>query len=231
MFGVTLGLLAAGLGVSQKRKVEAPFAPYALLYFVADTERELTRLPMKYTQISDADEITIGNRLAKQFENQYQDQDEERRAVEAYLRVVGERVAAKAHRKLPYQFHYIPERYFVNAFAIPGGHVFMGAGLMDLMESEDELAAVLGHEIEHIDHKHCIERVQFERAMRKIPLADVFVIPAEVFQQGYNKDQEAEADSEGTALSVAAGYSPQGAVDLFQHFQKLEEQYFGKSRR
>jgi predicted Zn-dependent protease len=229
LFAVTLGLLAAGLAVSQKRKVEAPFAPDALHYFVADTERELTRLPAKYTAIPDDQEIKIGNQIAQQIAQQYQ--DEEGKAVEAYLRSVGDRVAAKAHRKLPYKFHYIPERSFVNAFAIPGGHVFMGAGLMDLMESEDELAAVLGHEIEHIDHKHCIERVQFERALRKIPLGDVFAIPAEVFQLGYNKDQEAEADREGTALSVAAGYSPQGAVDLFQHFQKLEEQYFGKSRR
>ncbi|HKF22047.1 MAG TPA: M48 family metalloprotease [Candidatus Angelobacter sp.] len=229
LFAVTLGLLAAGLAASQKNQVEARFGPDALHYFLADTQRELTRLPAKYTAISDDEEIKIGNQIAQQIE--HEGQDEEGKAVEAYLRLVGNRVAAKAHRKLPYKFHYIPERSFINAFAIPGGHVFMGAGLMDLMESEDELAAVLGHEIEHIDHKHCIERVQFERAMRKIPLAEVFVIPAEVYQEGYSKDQEAEADSEGTALSVAAGYSPQGAVDLFQHFQKLEEQYFGKNRR
>jgi len=229
MFAVTLGVLTAGLVVSQARKVDAPFTPNALLYFVADTQRELTRLPMKYTQIPDKEEIRIGNQLAQQYE--HESLDDEGKAVQAYLQSVGARVATKAHRNLPYTFHYIPERYFVNAFAIPGGHVFMGAGLMNLMESEDELAAVLGHEIEHIDHNHCIERVQIEAALRHIPLADVFALPVEVFEAGYNKDQELEADREGTRLSVAAGYSPQGAVDVFEHFQKLEEEYFGKSRR
>jgi beta-barrel assembly-enhancing protease len=230
MFAVTLGFLAAGLVVSQARKVEAPFAPNALLYFVADTERELTRLPMKYTRISDEDEIKYGDQIASEIESSTQ--DDEGKVVEAYLQTVGNRVAAKAYRKLPYKFHYIPERNFVNAFAIPGGHVFMGAGLMALMENEDELAAVLGHEIEHIDHYHCAERLQLEAALRKIPIGKlIFVIPAAVFQDGYNKDQELEADREGTKLSVNAGYSPQGAVDVFEHFQKLEEEYFGKRQR
>jgi predicted Zn-dependent protease len=229
MFAVTLGLLAASLIVSQKRKVEASFGPNALLYFVADTQRELTRLPVQFKPVSDDEEIKIGDQLAQVLNHEYQ--DEEHKAVETYLQSVGARVAAKAHRKLPYKFHYIPERYFVNAFAIPGGHVFMGAGLMNLMESEDELAAVLGHEIEHIDHNHCIERVQIEAALQHIPLAEVLRIPVEVFEAGYNKDQELEADREGTRLAVAAGYSPQGAVDVFEHFRKLEEEYFGKSRR
>ena len=65
---------------------------------------------------------------------------------------VGSELATHAHRMLPYKFHYIPNPNFVNAFALPGGHVYVGAGLVSLMDSEDELAALIGHEIEHIDH-------------------------------------------------------------------------------
>jgi predicted Zn-dependent protease len=227
-FAVVLALLAAGLVLSQTRKVEAPVAPNALLYLVADTERELTRLPMAYTRIPDSDEIKIGNRIAGEIEKSTQ--DDEGKIVEAYLRMVGARVAANAHRKLPYKFHYLPERSFINAFAIPGGHVFMGAGLLSLMENEDELAAVLGHEIEHIDHYHCIERLQVEAALRKIPLGELVSLPAEVFQAGYNKDQELEADREGTRLAVAAGYSPEGAIQVFAQFQKMEENLYGKAK-
>ena len=86
-----------------------------------------------------------------------------------YVSRVGAKVAARAHRKLPYKFHYIPNMDFVNAFALPGGHVYIGAGLVALMDSEDELAAVLGHEIEHIDHYHCAERVQTEAAPPEDP--------------------------------------------------------------
>src|SRR5207244_13551377 len=48
-------------------------------------------------------------------------------------------------------FHYIPDPNLINAFALPGGHVFIGRGMLDLMTTEDQLATVLGHEVEHID--------------------------------------------------------------------------------
>jgi beta-barrel assembly-enhancing protease len=227
-FAVVLALLIAGLITSQARKVEAPVAPTALLYLVADTQRELTRLPMKYTRISDADEIKIGNRIVEEIGESKQ--DEEGKVVETYLRKVGNRVAAHAHRKLPYTFHYLPDLHFVNAFALPGGHVFMGAGLLSLMENEDELAAVLGHEIEHIDHYHCAERYQLEAALQHVPLGSVVYIPFQVFQAGYSKDQELEADREGTRLAVASGYSPQGAIQVFARFQKMEEAMRGKNK-
>jgi beta-barrel assembly-enhancing protease len=227
-FAVVLALLIAGLITSQARKVEAPVAPTALLYLVADTQRELTRLPMKYTRISDADEIKIGNRTIEELGESKQ--DDEGKAVEAYLRKVGSRVAAHAHRKLPYTFHYLPDLHFVNAFALPGGHVYMGAGLLSLMENEDELAAVLGHEIEHIDHYHCVERYQLEAALRHVPLGALVYIPVQLFQAGYSKDQELEADREGTSLAVASGYSPEGAIQIFTRFQKMEEAMRGKNK-
>jgi predicted Zn-dependent protease len=92
------------------------------------------------------------------------------------------------------------------------------------MDSEDELAAVIGHEIEHIDHYHCAERVQRERALRKIPLGGLVALPIEVFEAGYSKDQELEADREGTRLAVEAGYSANGAVRMFESFERLYEE-------
>lgn len=218
----SLALLVGGMVLTQTRPVEAPVAPTALLYLVADTERELTRLPMHYTRIPDAEEIKIGDGIAKFIDESHP--DEENRLIERYIQSVGNRVAAHAFRKLPYKFHYIPDRGFINAFALPGGHVYMGAGLLDLMENEDELAGVLGHEIEHIDRYHCAERLQWERAMRKIPLLQLASLPVEIFEAGYTKDQELEADREGVNLAVLAGYSPEGAIQVFAEFQKLEEE-------
>ncbi|HET9182160.1 MAG TPA: M48 family metalloprotease [Candidatus Angelobacter sp.] len=224
-FSATFLLLLLGLVLSQTRKINAAVGPDALLYLLADTQRDLTVLPMAYTRISDAEEIRIGNRIARLQETDLSDED---RLIQNYVQAVGARVAANAHRKLPYRFHYIPQRYFVNAFALPGGHVYIGAGLLELMDNEDELAAVLGHEIEHIDHYHCAERLQVEAALRKVPLGELVEIPVELFQMGYSKDQELEADREGTRLAVKAGYSAEGAVDIFAQFQKMEEQMQGK---
>jgi beta-barrel assembly-enhancing protease len=228
------GIVAVGVAavvVSERRKVDAPTSPAALLYLIADTEKELTRMPVSFTRMSDEDEVRIGNEIAKSYIAARADRsDAEVTEIQAYVTQVGSRLATKAHRKLAYTFHYIPEKYFVNAFALPGGHVYIGEGLLALMDSEDELAAVLGHEVEHIDHYHCAERVQQEQALRKIPLAELFVLPIEIFQAGYSKDQELEADREGTRLVVEAGYSANGAIRMFETFQRLYEEYHTRAK-
>jgi len=225
---VMLGIVA--LVWSERRPVDVEVSPAALLYFVADSEWELSRLPVALTRLSDQEEVDIGNRLATSYSRVHYrgltpDQAQQAQTVANYVTRVGGTVAVRAHRKLPYKFHYIPDMDFVNAFALPGGHVFIGAGLVALMDTEDELAAVLGHEIEHIDHYHCVERVQMESRLRKIPLGELLELPAAVFEAGYSKDQELEADREGTRLAVWASYSPLGAVRLFETFDRLYQEY------
>ena len=127
---------------------------------------------------------------------------------------------------LPYSFHLAAESAMINAFSLPGGPVYVGEGLLDLMTSEDQLASVLGHEIEHIDHYHCAERVQMEARLRNLKLEVVGAlvqIPLSVWEAGYNKDEELEADREGMRVAVLGGYSPYGAVTLFEKFAKLHK--------
>lgn len=226
VFALAAVLLGAALVASQQQRIDAPVGPEAVLSLVADSEHELTRLPVSFTRMSDRDEIRIGNRLARRYEREelFAQKLPTTFAVQAYVNRVGARVAAGAHRKLPYRFHYISNPGFTNAFALPGGHVFIGGGLMALMDSEDELANVLGHEVEHIDHYHCAERIQTQAALEKVPLGALVAIPVEVFEAGYSKTQELEADREGTQLAVKARYSPLGAVRMFQTFDRLSRQ-------
>jgi predicted Zn-dependent protease len=218
-------VLLLGLGAvvkAERDRVDVPPGPAALLYFVADGERELTRLPMRYTRLSDEEEIRIGDELASSYQSQPQDSDDAE--VQRYVQQVGATLAAHAHRKLPYRFHYLASDGYVNAFALPGGHVYIGKGLLTLMDSEDELASVLGHEIEHIDHYHCAERAQQERVLRQVPLGGVIALPIEIFEAGYSKNQELEADLEGSRLAVAAGYSEAGAISMFEKLDRLQRQ-------
>ena len=221
----------ASVVVTERRKVDVPASPAALLFLVADTEQELARMPVSFVRMPDDEEIRIGNQLAR-----FYSRDEERvkppevTIVEHYLTRVGSELASHAHRKLPYKFHYIPDSNLINAFALPGGHVYVGGGLLSLMDSEDELAAVIGHEIEHIDHYHCSDRVQQEEALRKIPLGGLIALPIEVFEAGYSKDQELEADREGTRLAVQAGYSASGAIRMFETFERLQREYQAKAK-
>lgn len=219
---VALAALAA-IFFAQHRKAVTTVGPDAIVHFIADTERELSRLPASATRMTDSEEIAIGDRLVREH-------IASRAAPSAtpmarYVERVGMEVALRAHRKLPYKIHYIDDPSLVNAFALPGGHVFIGAGLVNLMDTEDELASVLGHEIEHIDHYHCAERYQLEVKLRRLKLGDlgaVAQIPLALFQAGYTKEQEFEADREGTRLAVMAGYSPLGAVRLFETFDRMD---------
>ena len=97
------------------------------------------------------------------------------------------------------------------------------------MQTEDELASVLGHEVEHIDNYHCVERYQLQAHMRDLPLAELLALPVALFQAGYGREQELEADRDGTYLAVMAGYSPQGAVRLFEQFRRLHRSYVLKA--
>jgi len=222
-----VGLSVAAIVTSERRKVDVPASPAAVLYLVADTEQELIRMPVNFTRMSDHEEIQIGDEIARMYGTSFSENNkkDEIATVDKYLNQVGGVLAAHAHRKLPYRFHYIPNEYMINAFALPGGHVYVGAGLLGLMDSEDELAAVLGHEIEHVDHYHCADRTQQEQALRRIPLGGLVAIPAFVFQAGYSKDQELEADREGTRLAVEAGYSANGAIRMFEEFDRMYKRY------
>jgi predicted Zn-dependent protease len=227
--GIVL-LSVAAVVVSEQRKVNVTVSPAALLYLVADTEQEMTRLPVSFARMSDAEEIRIGDELARSYATGEEHGDTQEAAiVEHYLARVGSELASHSHRKLPYKFHYIPTSS-INAFALPGGHVYLGGGLLSLMDSEDELAAVIGHEIEHIDHYHCADRVQHEQALRKIPLGGLVALPIAVFEAGYSKDQELEADREGTRLAVQAGYSAGGAVRMFETLERLHQEYQARAK-
>lgn len=236
-FAIIVSLGIAALVWSERHPVDVRVTPASLLYFIADSERELTRLPMEATRLSDQEEIDIGNQMAWNTSWRLRgsaglspEQEQQIQVAAEYIDRVGNKAAAHAHRKLPYKFHYIPNMDFVNAFALPGGHVYIGAGLVALMDSEDELAAVLGHEIEHIDHYHCAERVQTEQRLRRIPLGGLIRIPISLFEAGYSKDQELEADREGTKLAVWAGYSPLGAVRMFETYDRLYKEYVQRAK-
>jgi predicted Zn-dependent protease len=229
VFFLILGFALAGLYWSQRRTKSTPVSANAILNIAADAQRDLSRIPMHFTRLSDEQEIAIGKELASRYATQTRKLTPEEEGLAKYVTRVGGTVAVHAHRHLPYTFTVLPDHNTINAFSLPGGPVYIGEGMLDLMMSEDELANVLAHEIEHIDHYHCVERVQLEAKLKDLNLdvlGALLQIPLDLWQAGYNKDEEFEADREGMHLAVQSGYSPYGAVDLFERFAKLCDEYF-----
>lgn len=223
---IVLALGISALVVTQRAKPPAEPSADALLAMIATGERETSRLPAWATRLSDDEEIRIGQELATNYAPMLNSGDAASPEMQNYVERVGARIAAHARRKLPYRFHYIPDTRFVNAFSLPGGEIYVGAGLIALMDNEDELAAVLGHELEHVDHYHCAERVQVAARLKQLDLGvigSLMQLPLELFEAGYSKEQELEADREGTRLAAAENYSPFGAITLFERMAALRD--------
>ena len=222
--GVVLLVAAGALYLAQHRSRQDSVNANAVVDAAADWQRDLTRVPMGLTRLSDDRETRIGDEIAQQYVSENPALTSKEQFTERYVN----QVAAHAKRKLNFRFHLVPDPDLINAFALPGGHVFIGQGLLNQMDSEDELAFVLGHEIEHIDHYHAVERVQVEAQLHNLNLDVVSAIaqfPMALWEAGYSKDEEFEADREGMRIAVTAGYSALGAVNLLTRFAQLDREY------
>jgi predicted Zn-dependent protease len=153
-------------------------------------------------------------------------------ALTDYVNMVGTVVAQQSPRstEIPFRFAVL-DTDEINAFAAPGGYIFVTRGALELMESEAELAGVLGHEISHVDQKHVLEQVRkgnmitgaASEADLNGPVMDKAVETlAGVIFKGLDRGSELEADSLGMLYAAAAGYRPDGLLTFVRRLQANE---------
>lgn len=159
----------------------------------------------------------------------------------AYVARVGQRVAAVSHRPgMPYSFRVV-NAVHVNAYTFPGGSVAVTRGMMLGMNSESELAAVLGHEIGHVNARHTAQAMSWGMVTQlAVAGAALYVgkkneeyaalaaglggLGAGALLARYSRANEREADALGLDYMVRAGYSPQGMVDLMGLLRTLSKE-------
>ncbi len=174
---------------------ERHVSPEAVAELWADLFRDTDDFGFQVNQGRLKDEIALGHRMASQF----QPGRSTDAAGQARLDRIGKAIAANVERTaIPYQFTLIGGPT-VNAFALPGGHIFVYEGMLGTVVNDDELAAILGHEIAHVDLRHPWRRNR-----------------GGAFNPVYAQFQEIEADARGVHLAVRAGYRADGALTLFQ---------------
>lgn len=209
-----------------------------LSIFVVACVREIDPLTGKktYTLLSTQQEIEIGYKIIPSAINEndglYPD-----REIQNYVKEVGKRIASVTPRKVDYQF-YVVNSSQINAFALPGGPVFVTRGLLLKMDKESELAGVLAHELGHINARHHAKFLEKTYGMSMligilgIALQDskyasavmsLAQISAGLLQLKFSRDQENEADSLGVRFSYEAGYDPRGLLTMFGKFKEMEK--------
>ena len=174
-----------------------------------------------FSLISENQEIQMGLQAHKNILKKQRPYNNKR--LQVYVSKIGQQLASKSHRsKINYTFTVLDDPS-VNAFALPGGYVYVTTGLMAYLNSEGELAGVLGHEIGHVTARHGVQ--QASAGMAKSVLADLLSKKmggdGKVLNQlgsamlsGYGRQHELQADRLGAEYLAGVGYSPKNMIDV-----------------
>jgi predicted Zn-dependent protease len=170
------------------------------------------------------DDRDVGNKAAKGVEAQIGLLGDQ--ALDAYIQGIGDKLLrAIPNRPFEYQFHVV-DQTAPNAFALPGGHIFVSRGLLALANDEDELACVIGHEIGHVVKRHAA--AQQESAGARFPLLDPRLGAGQM--AAFSRDLERSADHDGQILCAAAGYDPRGMARFLESLMNWEKVATGSVR-
>ena len=181
--------------------------------------------------VSESQEISMGKEYAAQVSQEmgvYQND-----AIQQYVSGIGKELAVRTERpKLPWTFTVMDDPQ-VNAFALPGGYIFITRGIMTHMNSEAELATVVGHEIGHVTARHSVQQ------MTRTQLAQIGLVAGAIaseriaqnmgaISQGlgvlflkYGRDDESQADGLGFRYALNDNYDVRHMVDMFQVLQRV----------
>jgi len=183
-----------------------------------------------FVLITENEEIAMGREYNAQILKKnsiYQDKE-----LQDYVQSIGDSLASKSHRpNLVYRFT-ILDSSDINAFALPGGYIFINRGLMSYLSTEEELAAVLAHEIGHVTARHSVRQYSQSQLMSILSTAieinagstagNIANLASGALLSGYGREMELEADELGAQYISEDGYSPQGMYKVLSVLKDQE---------
>ncbi len=176
-----------------------------------------------FVTVSESDEIAQGTKYHQSIIAKYGVYDDP--ALQVYINQIGQMLAAKSHRN-HLKFHFtVLDSPDINAFALPGGYVYITRGIMAYLNSEAEIAGVLGHEIGHVTARHSVRQQSGQFAT---DILNIIVTAATGSQslgqlsnqlttgivRGYGRDHELEADKLGAQYLHKVGYNPESMLEV-----------------
>lgn len=197
----------------------------------------------QHVRLSPDEEVALGLKAAPEMSAQYGGEDPDPKR-EALVHRVGDRLVARsmaANGPYRYQFHLLNDAETINAFALPGGQVFITDGLLKRLQTEGELAGVLGHEIGHVVARHSAEHLAKAQLVQGLGGAAVIasynrddprstqrnVMLAQAVQSLVNlrfgREDELEADHLGIQIMDSAGYDPRAMLGVMEILQKASQ--------
>lgn len=213
------------------------FAATALLLLAVACATNPVSGKREFNIVSEQQEIALGAQSHTQVLQQFAVYDEKPELNQMVNRI-GQRVAAVSDRpNLKWTFTLL-DSPMVNAMALPGGYVYVTRGILERMNSEDELASVIAHEVAHVAARHSAQRIsQSQLAQLGLVLGSALAGPqatqayGDLAQLGlgllfqrYSREQETQSDLLGTAYMTEGGYNPSGAEEMLIALDRLDKE-------
>lgn len=231
MFGNQQG---GGFRLPGKLIIALVLAAFALFKYFSNTSVNEVTGEKQHVSLSPQEEIAMGLQSAPQMINEMGGEINGTKA-DALVKAVGAKlVAGTAAQGTAYRdqfdFHLLADQQTINAFALPGGQVFITAALLSKMTSEDQLAGVLGHEIGHVVARHSAERLAQMELSQGLTGAFTMAtydpsnpnsaylgqVVANMLQLKYGRDQELQSDELGVRFMIEAGYDPEQLIEVME---------------
>lgn len=183
------------------------------------------------------EEKQLGEKMAAQIEQELQLVDDPE--LTGYVQQLGREVVRAAGDDVPegidIAFEVVRDDQQINAFAIPGGTIYVYTGLLRAVDSEAELLAVLSHEVAHVTERHIAEQLAAQYGIETLAAVAlgrdagvlgqlVGAVAGQGFLLKYSRDHEEEADAVGLGYETRAGWDPNGYVSFFEELAQLEQQ-------
>ncbi|MFY9402483.1 MAG: Maf family nucleotide pyrophosphatase [Candidatus Omnitrophota bacterium] len=179
-------------------------------------------------------EVAMGQSIAKQVDKAYKEKDTVDPLMQKRVEDIGKRIAAVSDRKDIGYYFTVLEDEEINAFALPGGYIYVNSGLIKKVENDDELACVLAHEVGHIVARHSIKKLQALQAYSVLRLlvaaapssGEVGAASDMAFTEillGYSREDELLADQLGARYARLAGYDPYAMITFLKKLQDVNK--------
>jgi predicted Zn-dependent protease len=203
-------------------------------YYWCNTQVNPVTGEKQHVALSPSDEVALGLQSAPEMARQFGGLHPDREARE-YVRRIGQKVVAGSDAKTspyPFDFHLLADPKTVNAFALPGGQVFLTAGLFRRLGSEAQLAGVLGHEVGHVVHRHSAEHLAKQQFTQVLvgaaavagsddrsggqQTAAIAAMVGDMVNLRFSRTDELEADTYGVRALGESGYDPQALAAVME---------------
>jgi beta-barrel assembly-enhancing protease len=207
-------------------------AAFGFISYCSTTSENPITGEKQHIRMTAEQEVALGRQVAPQMAAQMGGLS--RSPMVERVKQIGQRIVQRSSAsKTPYKydFYLLADRRTVNAFALPGGQIFITEALLGLLNSEDEVAAVLGHEVGHVLARHSAERLAKQQLTQQIIGAVVIgsgsydagqlaSLAGSMINMKYGREDELESDSLGLRLMREAGYDPRAMINVMQVLEK-----------